>query len=256
LEREDLFTVVHDQVLTDTARYADVVLPATTHFEVDDVAHSYGTYTLQAVERAVDPVGESRSNDQLAAAMAARLGLPTEHFDPDPGRLFAAVVTDGEGPGPRVLPGPGVQFADVFPSGGRAVLWDPVLADPVPRYRELASPYPLTLLTPASSRTINSMFGEQDQTVPPVLLNPVDAAARGLADGQSVELHNDLGRVGAVVQLDATVRPGVAVMAKGAWLRRFPNGSGANALVPADLEHLAGGACFNDARIEVTALGR
>ena len=83
---EDVFTVVHEQVMTDTARYADVVLPATTHFEADDVADSYGSFVVQPVRAVIDRVGESRTNDEVAAALAARLGLDGEEFDPDPAR--------------------------------------------------------------------------------------------------------------------------------------------------------------------------
>ena len=82
LAREDLFTVVHDQVLTDTAALADVVLPCTTHFEADDLAHSYGSFTLQRMPPVIAPVGESRPNDEVAAALAARLGLPAAVLRP------------------------------------------------------------------------------------------------------------------------------------------------------------------------------
>ena len=92
LAREDVFTVVHDQVMTDTARFADVVLPATTHFEADDVAVSYGTYVLQTVPAVIDRVGESRTNNELAAALAARLGLDPAEFDPDPAVLLARMA--------------------------------------------------------------------------------------------------------------------------------------------------------------------
>jgi len=95
LAREDLFTVVHDQVLTDTARFADVVLPATTHFEAEDVAHSYGSYVVQPVRAVIDRVGESRTNDELASGLASRLGLDPEEFDPDPARLARRMATHG-----------------------------------------------------------------------------------------------------------------------------------------------------------------
>ena len=75
LANEDVFTVVHDQVMTDTARFADVVLPATTQFEVDDFAGSYGAFSLQRVNKVIDPVGESRSNDWLGRELAARFGV-------------------------------------------------------------------------------------------------------------------------------------------------------------------------------------
>ena len=76
LARDDLFTVVHDQVLTDTARYADVVLPATTHFEADDIAASYGSFTLQRMRPVIDRVGESKTNDELSASPNASDSRP------------------------------------------------------------------------------------------------------------------------------------------------------------------------------------
>src|SRR5207342_1450825 len=85
LRREDLFTVVHDQVLTDTARYADVVLPATTHFERRDVAVPYGAFVTQDLAPVIDRVGESWTNDEVNAGLAGRLGFatgPGEAFDP------------------------------------------------------------------------------------------------------------------------------------------------------------------------------
>ena len=150
LVRDDLFTVVHDQVLTDTAALADVVLPCTTHFEADDVAHSYGSFTLQRMPRVIAPVGESRTNDEVAAALAVRLGFPPASFDPDPVAMLDKVVLDGGGAdGPRVLREPGgtVQFATLFPTFAdrRARLHDPTGEVPVPAYLPLESDYPLAL---------------------------------------------------------------------------------------------------------------
>ena len=90
LRRDDLFTVVHDQVCTDTACFADVVLPATTHFESTDVAASYGSYVFAEVPAVIDRVGESRTDNEVSAALAARLGFDPAKFDPDPAALVAA----------------------------------------------------------------------------------------------------------------------------------------------------------------------
>ena len=93
LAREDLFTVVHDQVLTDTARYADVVLPATTHFETHDLAASYGAYVLQETRPVIEPVGESRSNNEVAAELARRLGYDLTRFDVDRAAILERVAS-------------------------------------------------------------------------------------------------------------------------------------------------------------------
>ncbi|MEY5059197.1 MAG: hypothetical protein RJA51_944, partial [Actinomycetota bacterium] len=104
--RDDVFTVVHEQVLTDTARYADVVLPATTSFEIDDVGASYGSFAVLPVRAAIPPVGESRSNDQFGWSLAASLG-----FDWTPSPALDAV----DDPGPRTADVPSLQFVDTLP---------------------------------------------------------------------------------------------------------------------------------------------
>jgi anaerobic selenocysteine-containing dehydrogenase len=120
LGRDDLYTVVHDQVLTDTALYADVVLPATTHFEADDLAGSYGSFTRQRIAAVIDRVGESRTNDEVGAGLAARLGLDMTRYCTDPDALMKEGLGGGL-PAPagdvEVLhaPGTAVQFRDTFP---------------------------------------------------------------------------------------------------------------------------------------------
>jgi anaerobic selenocysteine-containing dehydrogenase len=257
LGREDLFTVVHDQVLTDTARYADVVLPATTHFETHDVVSSYGSYSLQEAPPVIERVGESRSNNEVAVELAGRLGYDLARFTTDRDEILGRSLTDGgsfRGARPTRPPGGTVQFRDTFPSfaDGRVRLASlPGLG--VPRYVPLEDPYPITLLTPATNRTINSMFGEFQPADPAIRLHPDDAAARGLADGQAVVVHNDRASIATTVRVDTALRPGVATMPKGSWCRDFAGGLTANALVPDTLSDLAEGACFNDTRVEVRA---
>ncbi|MCU1360673.1 MAG: putative molybdopterin oxidoreductase, partial [Ilumatobacteraceae bacterium] len=233
-QRDDIFTVVHEQVMTDTARYADVVLPATTAFEIDDVAVSYGSYTVQPVRAVIDRVGQSRSNDELGLALANRMGLswavPT-----------ATVVDDA---GPRVLTVGTLQFVDTAPPTGRVQLLDPVQG--APRYRPIQSSHPLTLISPASSKLINSMFGEFQSPSPAVLVHPDDAAARGLSAGQVVRVFNEQGSIEVALEVHDATRPGVVVMSKGVWLRNHHDGWGVNALTPATADALVDGACFND----------
>ena len=211
LARDDLFTVVHDQVLTDTALYADVVLPATTHFEADDLAGSYGSFTRQRVAAVIDRVGESRTNDEVGAGLAARLGLDMQRFDTDPDALMTEGLAGGAAPRAgevEVLhqPGGAVQFRDTFPGfeDGKAGSAPPILREgAVPSYRELESSYPLALITPATHRTINSMFGEFNAAEACVRMHPDDAAARAVADGDTVRMWNDLGAIEVIARLDA-----------------------------------------------------
>ena len=247
LARDDVFTVVHEQVMTDTTRFADVVLPATTAFEVDDVARSYGSFTVQPVRAVIERVGESRSNDEVGLALAQRLGF-------DWSWPTIASVDDA---GPRVVRGSTVQFVDTVPRDGRARLVDPAVGVPV--YVPLASPaamtpsYPLTLISPATSKLVSSMFGEFQSPTPTVMLHPLDASARSLVAGQEVDVVNERGSVRVMLVVSDETRPGVAVAPKGVWLREYNGGTGVNTLIPATADALAAGACFNDARVEVVA---
>ena len=255
LARDDLFTVVHDQVLTDTARFADVVLPATTHFEARDIAASYGAYALQETPAVIERVGESRTNNEVGSALAARFGYPSERFDANPDVVLANAITDdGGATGARSLreAGKTVQFRDTFPTfkSGRARLAG--LAEiGVPRYQLLDTPYPLALLSPATPKTINTMFAEFDGPEAVVRVNPADAAARGVEDGATVRVYNAAGEIRLPLRVDGDLRPGVVTIPKGLWCRALPGGMTANALVPDTLSDLAGGATFNDARVEI-----
>jgi len=113
----------------------------------------------------------------------------------------------------------------------------------------------LTLITPASDKRITSTFGglAANDATPVLEMNPVDAAARGLADGVSVRVWNELGEVFLPLHVTTAVRPGVVSSEKGAWLRTSPNGQTVSALAPTHKADLAEGACYNDARVEVAA---
>lgn len=258
LAREDLFTVVHDQVLTDTARYADLVLPATTSFEVDDIVDSYGGFVVQDAPAVIPPVGESRSNNELAHGLAGRLGLDDEAFDPSPARIKALVLGSFALP-LRLQPEGVTQFRDVWPAHAgtdsrRALLvTDDATVDRVPTYRDNdVTGGSLVLLTPATNRTITSMFAEYDPPDPSVRLHPDDAVARGLTDGQRAVVANGEVAITVPVAVDDTLRPGVASIPKGLWCEATPEGLTANAFAPDTLADLAGGARFNDALVEVS----
>ena len=239
--RDDVFTVVHEQVLTDTTRYADVVLPATTSFEISDVASSYGSLMVMPVAQVIAPVGESRSNDDTGLALARAFG-----FDWTPADMSTAVADTG----PREAAVPSLQFVDTHPAGGRARLVDAVHGVP----RHVALPVAvgsLILISPASSKLVNSMFGEFQSPSPAILLHPVDAAACGVVAGQLVRVWNNAGSITVPVEVNTDTRPGVAVMSKGVWLRNHTDGRGVNALTPATGDALVNGACFNDTIVQV-----
>ena len=273
LAREDLFTVVHDQVMTDTAVYADVVLPATTFLEHYDVARGYGAYHMQMVRPAVEPVGESRPNTVVFAALAARLGLPTSD-DEEGGdamaclRVTAALpdhLRDGVQSEAGAAPSSGtapVQFVDVHPlTADRKVhLWPSGLDAETggQLYAYLPDPataeFPLALISPASEKTISSTLGELRERMASISIHPADAAERLIEEGDTVRVHNRLGEVHCMATITPRIARGVISLPKGLWRKSTFNHATANTLAPDALTDIGGGACFNDARVEVTRM--
>jgi anaerobic selenocysteine-containing dehydrogenase len=269
LSREDLFTVVFDQVHTDTASYADVVLPATTFLEQYDFTRAYGVISMLLTQPVVDPIGEARSNADVFADLGRRLGL----FEDDEPRaeLEALVdVLDGlppetggslkaNGVATPLWNGAPVQFVDVFPRtpDQKVHLFPDDLdrAAPLGLYAYQPDPatseFPLALISPSSDRTISSTLGELPRPDVKLLLHPDDATARGIADGDDVRVWNTLGEVRVRAQIGSWIRPGTVSLPKGLWRRHTANASTATALAPATLTDIGGGACFNDARVQV-----
>ncbi|MEO8484690.1 MAG: molybdopterin-dependent oxidoreductase [Acidobacteriota bacterium] len=272
LLREDLFTVVHEQVMTDTALYADVVLPATTFLEHYDIAKGYGAYHFQLVQPVIQPVGEARSNHDLFRELGVRLGHVSG--DDDLGEAGALMEVAARLPGtlgPTVLAGePGVgpangrpiQFVDVMPltPNGRVQLSPSSVPTQAGLYVYLPDPrteqYPLSLISPASEHTISSTLGELRPSLAKLRLHPDDAHARSIAETDPVRIFNDLGEVQCEATITPDIRPGTVALPKGLWARSSFNGSTANALVPDTLTDIAGGACFNDARVQVELWGK
>jgi anaerobic selenocysteine-containing dehydrogenase len=271
LERNDLFTVVFDQVFTDTARYADVVLPATTFLENYDIAKGYGPISLQLVRPVIEPVGESRANAEVFSDLAARLEVGEAEEETDTllrviSRIPADIGSELMERGSVTPPfgGTPVQFVDVFPlTPDQKIHLCPDALDrqaPLGLYGYVPDPatdqYPLALISPASEKTISSTMGELRERAAVLQMHPSDAAARGLAQDDPVRVFNDLGEVQCPVALNKEMRPGTVSLPKGLWRKSTYNGSTSNALVPDSLTDLGGGACFNDARVQVSLLGR
>jgi anaerobic selenocysteine-containing dehydrogenase len=270
LERDDLFTVVFDQVLTDTAMYADVVLPATTFLEHYDFARGYGPVTLQLGKPVIDAVGESRSNTDVFMDLVRRMDLSN---DGDPADDLEAMLNVLAGlPQPiaddlrenwKALHPPHggrpVQFVDVFPkTADKKVDLFPAALDkqaPMGLYGYQPDPgspdYPLALISPASDRTISSTLGELPRPDVMLEMHPDDAGARGIEDGDEIRVFNTLGEMHIKARLTHLVRPGLVSMPKGVWRRHTANGYTTNVLTPDTLADLGGGACFNDARVQV-----
>jgi anaerobic selenocysteine-containing dehydrogenase len=272
LERNDLFTVVFDQVLTDTAMYADIILPATTFLEHYDYAKAYGALSLQLAKPVIEPVGESRSNNDVFLDLVRRVGL-SKDGDPDDD-LDAMLASLAGMPGTigdelretwKATPpygGRPVQFVDVFPktADGKVHLCPPELdaEAPLGLYGYQADPgsehFPYALISPASERTVSSTLGELARPDVVVEINPHDATTQQIEDGDTVRLFNDQGEVHVRARVSPLMRPGTLSMPKGVWRRHTVNGWTSNALVPDTLTDLGGGACFNDARVNMVKI--
>jgi anaerobic selenocysteine-containing dehydrogenase len=269
LERDDLTTIVFDQVMTDTARYADIVLPATTFLEQYDFARAYGPISLQMVRPVVDAIGEARPNVEVFAELEARLGLdqagePRDELDMMlrvidglPGGIGDAIRADVPAAPPfGTAP---VQFADVFPRtpDGKVHLFPEDLdrGAPMGLYAYQPDPatarFPLALISPSNDKAISSSLYELVRRTAALTLHPEDAHERSIAEGDTVRVFNDLGSVTCHAAVSPTLRPGTVALPKGLWSRHTLNGSTANALTPDTLSDLGAGACFNDARVQV-----
>jgi anaerobic selenocysteine-containing dehydrogenase len=269
MEREDLFTVVFDQVLTDSAMYADVVLPATTFLEHYDFAKGYGPVTLQLGKPVIDAVGESRSNSDVFMDLARRLDLTVDGDPADDLEAMLSVL--GQLP-PKIgddlrdrwtaeppYGGRPVQFVDVFPkTADQKIDLFPTLLDqqaPMGLYGYQPDPgtkeFPLALISPASERTISTTLGELPRPEVRLEMNPDDAAERNIEEGDSLRVWNALGEMRINAAISVLVKRGIVTMPKGVWRRNTKNGYTSNALSPDSLSDLGGGACFNDARVQV-----
>ena len=276
LLREDLFIVGADVVMTDSMASCDIVLPASSHFEYDDLYPAYGQHWLQRAEPVIRPRGESLPNTEIFRRLAARFGFDGPIFEASDALLMDDAMDSSDprlgGVRPSLLPteralamaihGEGaVLFKNVFPRtpSGRVELASAYLEEKygrlLPDYRPYESSYPLILISPASDRRITSTFGglKASQDPPPLEMHPEDARARGLVDGAAVKIWNDLGEIHLRLKVTEAVRPGVVSTFKGGWLRTSDNGQTVSALCPGHHADISGGACFNDTRVEVAA---
>lgn len=275
LLREDLFTVVHERFLTDTALYADVVLPAPTMLETADLYRSYGQYFLRRTRPVVAPLGESRANLDMFQALAKALGYRDPVFDLS-ADAFIDLVLDAPSPwrptsGPTAFDraaldrGEAVRLTPQQPPWGAPEamirLIQEELPDPVPHWRPThaaADGLPLVLQTAPSQYRLNSSFAERhdlkSKVGPQTLqLCPADAQARGLADGQAVIAYNSLGEVEFLLKVTDNVPSGVAVAEGVHWLTAEGNLRNVNALTSQRLTDLGNGSTYYDNAIDVRA---
>lgn len=276
LLREDLFIAASDIVMTDSVKYADVVLPACSHFEHKEVFKAYGQHYLQRAEPVIPPVDGALPNTEIFRRLAKRFGFSEPAFEASDDELIddAFDANDPRLSGRRAsqlgveeaLPmrfdgRPAMLFDSTLPKtpSGKVELESEYLAKEygqrLPDFRPLAASYPLALISPGSLERTTSTFGGLETGREEVLeMHPEDAAARGLEDGETVRIYNDLGEVRLSLRVTDVIRPGVVCAFKGAWMRTSTNGQTISALAPAHVADLCRGACYNDARVDVAAV--
>ncbi|HEY5381595.1 MAG TPA: molybdopterin-dependent oxidoreductase [Acidobacteriaceae bacterium] len=284
LRRTDLFTVVHDQFLTDTTDYADIVLPATTFLEAKDLMGAYGHYYAQISQPAIAACGEARSNVHLFAELGRRMGFEEAAFRDGEEELIAQAL-DSNHPWlagitkdrlerephlPLVLPkndqGESLPFStrDWFrtPSGRAELLPLPEWHAPTESRSNTAAAakFPLELLARKADNYMNTTFAnlpnhrKMESLLEGVLeIHTTDAASRGIASGDLVRLHNDRGQLTLVARLSEAIGAGV-VAAKLDWQKLSRNGVNVNELTSQRLTDIGGGATFYSVLVEVERL--
>ena len=285
LAREDLFTVVAEHFLTPTARYADIVLPATMAIEHCDLLIAYGHLYVAWNEPAAQPPGECLPATGMFRRLARKMGLATPAlYDND--ETIARQVLDSGHPSLAGItfeelkargwmrlnyPDPFVPFAKTFPSpsGKLEFVCDRMAhagLEPVAGYTPshetsqrdtpLARDFPLALVTPADHYFLNSIFAnvprqQRRSGVPTLLMHPDDAAPREIATGDEVRVANTRGEFFAVADVSDRVRPGVVASTKGRWPGCSKDGTTVNATIDERDSDMGGGAVYHDNRVRV-----
>jgi anaerobic selenocysteine-containing dehydrogenase len=286
MAREDLFTVVLEHFQTDTADYADIVLPATTQLEHWDVHLSYGHHYVTLNQPSIEPLGEALPNSEIFRRLAARMGLDEPMFRDDDVTLIRQALGGSHGRLEGVtfetlcekgwlrlnLPKPYLPYVDggfTTPSG-KCELYSQRMADmgldPLPAFTPpyefpeqvpaLAERYPLTLISSPAHQFLNSTFVNVESlrraaNEPECLLHPLDAERRGIAVGARVVVHNDRGAFTAVARVEEGIRPGV-VWAPSIWWGKFAaDGANANQTTSQRETDMGHGPVFYDNLVEV-----
>ena len=280
--REDLFTVVLEHFQTDSADYADIILPATTQLEHSDIHRAYGHNYIQLSQQAIRPLGECKPNSEIFRLIAARMGLTDPALQENDLSLMQQVF-DWQHPhtqamqwatlqsqGWQRLAVPDAPFAQGnFPTrSGKfefvaAELGEYAVPDFLPPHEsalnqpELAQRYPLQFISPPARHFLNSSFVNvtslhSKTPEPTVELNPLDAALRGIESGQMVTIKNDRGSFTALAVVTDNVRQGVVVAPSIWWKKLAKDGKNCNEVASQALTDLGAAATYYDCLVEVT----
>jgi anaerobic selenocysteine-containing dehydrogenase len=268
LFREDIFTVVHERFLSDTALYADVVLPATTSLEHSDIYRSYGHYCVQRAFPAIASIGEAKSNWDTFRLLASAMGFEDAYFKQtaddlieqlfsNPSAWLAQIdLTKLKAGEPVELPLPPDYKITYKTASGKIEILNASDAEPLPRYLaphgDNASYWLMTAPTPLM---LNSSFNERDDLLAKkrmtLKMNHIDATANGLIDGQRVVAFNERGEATFYLVITPRVPAGVVVAEGVWWLSRAPGKRSVNALTSQRLTDRGAGSTFYDTKVNV-----
>jgi molybdopterin guanine dinucleotide-containing S/N-oxide reductase-like protein len=288
-QREDLFTVVHEIFQTDTADYADILLPATTQLEQFDIHKAYGHLYLLVNNPAIAPLGEAKPNSEVFRLLAARMGFTEDCFNDSDEEIARQAITSAH---PRMQ---GIDFDELKEKGwrrlnlperfapfaeggfgtpsGKCEFFSETLAkqgmDPLPTYippresvldaPQLAKQYPLAVISPPAHNFLNSSFANlpsflKAEKEPRLDIHPQDAAARCINEGDPVRIFNDRGSFTAKAHVTDKARPGLVVALSVWWKKLTSDGTNANEVTGQGLTDLGAAATFYDALVEVEKL--
>ena len=276
LEREDLFTVVHERFMTDTARYADILLPATFSVEQTDIYRAYGYCTLGTGRKLVDAPGECKSNWDTFCLLAKGMGYSEDYFDRSEDEMLdillshptKAIAETSDEAKETLRQGDSVvlPFSDHLAFGtetGKMMIVNEKLAEPMPHYTADYSAkcqdWPLHLVAAPSVWSLNSTFLDREQLMTSrkgmtLWLNPEDAKVRKIEDGMSVIAFNELGEVQFTACIDQRVAVGNAVSEGVFASHQTQNGCGFNTLTHGRLSDIGAATTMNDNRIDIRPL--
>jgi len=275
LSRPELFTVGIDVVMTDSMKFCDVILPAASHFEFNDIYSAYGHSYLQRAEPVIPCVGESLPNTEIFRRLAKAFGYDDAMFDDDDAALMDAAF-DGEDPRLGIQPSQlptdqaflmktvgqeEVMMCNTVKPGtasGKIELFDASLEDKygfgTPRFEPAEKDLPFTVISPSSRKRTNATFGSDQASagMEIVEINPQDAEDNKVEEGALITLSNGKGSVTLKAKITAATRVGVLYTPKGAWLQTSLTGQTVNALIDADMKtDIVGGACYNETFVNI-----
>jgi len=279
LSREDLFIVGCDVAMTDSMAYADIILPASSHFEYADIYGAYGHSYLQRAEAVIPCVGDSLPNTEIFRRLATRFGFDDDCFKASDAELMDDAFDNNDprlgGVRPSEIPldnalamtapegEPMIMCKTVMPatSSGKIELFSQDLEQRfgygLPRFEPMVRDLPFSIISPSSSKRTNATFGgcEPSQGQEIVEINPSDAKEYNISEGDSLRVWNKQGKVHLTAKITDAVAPRVLYTPKGCWLATSSTAQTVNALIPSTLRtDIEEGACYNETFVDIARI--